>query len=115
MENIEITSVSSRGQVVIPQEMRGDLKEGDKLVIIKNDGQIILRKADKFSETLEEDLEFAKRTEEAYKRYERGEFKEMEFDDFIKEMKKWWKFFQSFGSYEPSWDEEMVRFFVGGL
>jgi AbrB family looped-hinge helix DNA binding protein len=89
MEEIAITRMSSKGQVVIPQEMRDGLKEGDKLVVIKNDEQIILKKADKFSETLEEDLEFAKRTEEAWKRYENGEFREMEFDDFIKEMKKW--------------------------
>ena len=89
MEEIAITRISSKGQIVIPQEMREDLKEGDKLVIIKNNGQIILKKADKFSKNLEEDLEFARRTEEAYKRYEKGEFIEMEFDDFIKEMKKW--------------------------
>ncbi len=89
MEDIAITRISSKGQVVIPQEMREDLKEGDKLVIIKNNGQMILKKADKFSKNLEEDLEFARRTEEAYKRYERGEFIEMEFDDFIKEMKNW--------------------------
>ncbi len=89
MEDIAITRISSKGQIVIPREMRKDLKEGDKLVVIKNNGQIILKKADKFSKNLEEDLEFARRTEEAYKRYERGEFIEMDFDDFIKEMKKW--------------------------
>ena len=89
MEEIAITRISSKGQVVIPLEMREGLKEGDKMVIMKNNGQIILKKADKFSETLEEDLEFAKRTEDAWKRYEKGEFKEMEFDDFIEEMKKW--------------------------
>jgi AbrB family looped-hinge helix DNA binding protein len=89
MEDIAITKMSSKGQIVIPQDMRGDLKEGDKLVVMKNNDQIIIKKADKFSKNFEEDMEFAKRTEEAYKRYERGEFKEMEFDDFIKEMKKW--------------------------
>lgn len=43
---------------------------------------------DKFNKNLEEDLEFARRTEEAWKRYERGEFIEMDFDDFIKELEK---------------------------
>jgi AbrB family looped-hinge helix DNA binding protein len=89
MKNISITRISSKGQVVIPLEMRENLKEGDKLVIMKNNNQIILKKVDDFSETFEEDLEFARRTEEAWKRYEKGEFKEMEFDDFIEEMKKW--------------------------
>ena len=85
----DITKLSSKGQIVIPAGMRKDLKEGDKLIIIRNKDQIILKQADKMDKQLNEDLEFARRTEEAYKSYERGEFKEMEFDDFIKEMKKW--------------------------
>jgi len=46
MENIEITSVSSRGQVVIPQSLRDKLKihEGEKFVIIGEDNTIILKK-----------------------------------------------------------------------
>jgi AbrB family looped-hinge helix DNA binding protein len=88
MKNISITRISSKGQVVIPQEMRADLKEGDKLVIMKNNDQIILKKVDDFSETLEEDLEFAKRTEEAWKRYEKGEFKKLPMDEFLRELEK---------------------------
>ena len=89
MDAIDIIKVSSKGQVVIPLEMRKDLKEGDKLVIIKNKNQIILKKADAFDEKLKEDLEFARRTEAAYKRIDAGEGVRMDFDDFIKEMKKW--------------------------
>ena len=37
----------------------------------------------------QEDLEFARRTEEAYQRIEAGEGISMEFDDFTKEAKKW--------------------------
>lgn len=36
-----------------------------------------------------EDLEFAIRTEEAWKRIEKGEKVEMGFDDFLEEIKKW--------------------------
>ncbi|MFA4953378.1 MAG: AbrB/MazE/SpoVT family DNA-binding domain-containing protein [Candidatus Pacearchaeota archaeon] len=89
MDAIGITKISSKGQVVIPLEMRKDLKEGDKLVIIKNKNQIILKKADAFDEKLKEDLEFARKTEEAYKKIDAGEGVRMDFDDFIKEMKKW--------------------------
>ncbi len=90
-ENMEIaiTKISSKGQIVIPSELREGMKEGDKLVIIKDNHQLILKKASDFDKILKEDLEFAKRTEEAYNKYEKGEFKEMEFDDFINEMKKW--------------------------
>jgi len=46
MENIEITSVSSRGQVVIPQSLRDKLKihEGEKFVIVGEDNTIVLKK-----------------------------------------------------------------------
>lgn len=40
-------------------------------------------------EKLKEDLEFARRTEEAWKRIDKGEFIEMDFDVFLEEMKKW--------------------------
>ena len=42
-----------------------------------------------FDENLEEDLEFAKRTEEAWKRYDKGEFASMDAEEFLKELKKW--------------------------
>jgi len=89
MANINITKISSKGQVVIPQNMREDLSEGDELVIIKNNNQIILKKMEDFNENLKEDLEFAKKTEEAWQEIEAGKGISMEFDDFIKEMKKW--------------------------
>ena len=46
MENIEITSVSSRGQVGIPQSLRNKLKirEGEKFVVIGEGNTIILKK-----------------------------------------------------------------------
>ena len=87
--DVAITKMSSKGQVVIPFEMRKDLKEGEKIVIIHSANQYILKKAVDLGKNLVEDLAFAKRTEEALKRYEAGEFKEMNFDDFIKEAEKW--------------------------
>jgi len=46
MENIEITSISSRGQVVIPQNLRERLKihAGEKFVVIGEDNTIVLKK-----------------------------------------------------------------------
>jgi AbrB family looped-hinge helix DNA binding protein len=88
MAEIEITRMSSKGQVVIPIEMRSDIKEGDKLLIIKSGNQIILKKADKMDQQLKEDLEFARRTEEAWKSYERGEFIKMPVDKFLEELEK---------------------------
>ena len=62
MVEIDTTKVISKRQVVIPKNMREKFKE---------------------------DLEFAKRTEEAYKRHERGEFKTISADKFLQELQKW--------------------------
>ena len=46
MEKIEITSVSSRGQIVIPQSLRNKLEinTGEKFVVIGEDDTIVLKK-----------------------------------------------------------------------
>ena len=89
MIDIAITKLSSKGQVVIPSEMRADFGEGKKLVIIKNGEQLILKKASDLDKNFAEDLAFARRTEEALKRYENGLFKELNTRDFTNELEKW--------------------------
>ena len=37
--------MSSRGQVVIPLSMRQNIKEGDKLMVIQKEDEIILKKS----------------------------------------------------------------------
>ena len=89
MIDIAITKLSSKGQVVIPSKMRADFGEGEKLVIIKNGEQLILKKASDLDKNFAEDLAFARRTEEALKRYENGLFKELNTRDFTTELEKW--------------------------
>ncbi|MCD4759555.1 AbrB/MazE/SpoVT family DNA-binding domain-containing protein [archaeon] len=89
MVEINITRMSSKGQIVIPAEMRQNINVGEKLILIKDKEMIIVKKTSDMDKQLKEDLEFARRTEEAMKRIERGEGIEMGFDDFIEEMKKW--------------------------
>ena len=86
---IALTKMSSKGQVVIPIDMRKGIKEGEKLIIIKSGHQLIVKKASELNEKLKEDIEFARRTEEAWKRYERGEFISKPIKVFLKELKKW--------------------------
>ena len=89
MVNISITKISSKGQIVIPQDMRKGIKEGEEFVIIRDNNRIILKNVKEFDENIKEDLEFAKRTEEAWEQIKAGKGTSMDFDDFIKEMKKW--------------------------
>ncbi len=69
MENIEITSVSSRGQVVIPRFLRDKLKirEGEKFIVIGEDNTIVLKKLempslDGLDKLLAKTREFAKKS-----------------------------------------------------
>jgi len=89
MVSISLTRVSSKGQIVIPSDMRTDINEGDELIIIKDEDRIILKKAEKISEQMKEDIEFARRTENALKRIESGEFISIDSDNLFEEMKKW--------------------------
>ena len=81
--------MSSKGQVVIPQEMRGNFKEGEKILVIQGGDRLILKKATDLDENLKEDLEFAKRTEEAWQQIERGEFISVDSKNLFEEMDKW--------------------------
>ena len=86
---IGLTKMSSKGQIVIPQEMRVDFKIGEKIFIIKNNNQIILKNKDSLEKNFIEDLEFAKRTEEAINRIESGEFVSVKSKNLLEEMSKW--------------------------
>ena len=46
MEKLEITSMSSRGQIVIPLDIREHLglKEGEKFVVVGEDDTVVLKK-----------------------------------------------------------------------
>ena len=87
--DIAITKLSSKGQIVIPSKMRDNFSVGEKLVIIKSGERLILKKASDLDKNFEEDLAFAKRTEEAIKRYEKGSYKEMDSRDFAEELEQW--------------------------
>ena len=86
---IGTTKLSSKGQIIIPKSMRDKFNPGDKLVVMSKDGRLIIKKADKLDENFSEDLEFAKRTEEAYKRVEKGEYISVDSGNLFEEMAKW--------------------------
>ena len=68
MEKFEVTSLSSRGQVVIPQGIRDSLQlhSGEKFVVIGEDDTIILKKLEVpsfkgFDKLLKKTRDFAKK------------------------------------------------------
>lgn len=67
MEKLEITSMSSRGQVVIPLDIREHLrlKEGEKFVVVGEDDTVVLKKIEmpsfkNFDKLVQKTRQFAK-------------------------------------------------------
>jgi len=89
MVEIDITRLSSKGQIVLPLGMRKGFKEGEKILLIKEGNSVILKKASAMDEQLKEDLEFARRTEEARKRIDAGEYLSVDSGNVYEEMMKW--------------------------
>ena len=86
MTNINIIKMSSKGQIVIPLDMRKGIKEGEKLFIIQNEGKLIIKKASESNKNFQEDLEFARRTEKAWKQIEEGKCKTYTLKEFKKRL-----------------------------
>jgi AbrB family looped-hinge helix DNA binding protein len=89
MVQIDVSRISSKGQIVIPVKFREKYKEGDNILFIDDGNNLILKKETEMDKNLKEDLKFARRTEEAWKEIESGRGTRIEFEDFIKEMKSW--------------------------
>jgi bifunctional DNA-binding transcriptional regulator/antitoxin component of YhaV-PrlF toxin-antitoxin module len=86
---IGVSVISSKGQVVIPLGMRKNFREGEKVFFIKEDDRIIMKNQDSVKASVLDDLEFARRTEAAYKRVEAGEFISIDSENLEEEMSKW--------------------------
>lgn len=89
MSDISVTRMSSKGQIVIPSDMRKGIKEGEKFVVIRSGDKFILKSVKSFDENIADDLRFAERTEEALERYEKGKFRKMSGEEFLEELEKW--------------------------
>jgi len=85
----DIVKVSSRGQIVIPKELRDEthIKDGDVLLVTKLEELLVLKKLD--TSISEEDLWLVKEAEKGWKEIKEGRFKRMGRKDFLEELEKW--------------------------
>jgi len=85
----EFTRVSSKGQIVIPKDIRDNLniQEGDLLAAVSEENFIILKKID--PKITEGEKILLKRIKEAWDSIDRGEYTGLEGSELLKEMKKW--------------------------
>jgi AbrB family looped-hinge helix DNA binding protein len=81
-----IAKVSTKGQIVIPRNMRKDIKQGDEFLVVRDGGRLLLKSMHLLADDLKEDLIFAERVECAWQEYDKGSFKKKSKDDFLKEL-----------------------------
>ncbi|MFQ6136355.1 MAG: AbrB/MazE/SpoVT family DNA-binding domain-containing protein [Candidatus Hydrothermarchaeales archaeon] len=86
----EITHMSSKGQIVIPKNIRDSLAVGigDSFAIFRTSENTLILKPIK-TPSIEEDLKILKEINKAWKRIERGEYRKAKVDDFLEELKEW--------------------------
>lgn len=60
MANIKIAKVSSKGQIVIPEELREELglKQGTNLVLVRKNSTILIMKAEELADSMKDLLKY---------------------------------------------------------
>ena len=83
---MKITKLSTRGQIVIPEEIRGDLDIGTSFVVTKKDNLIILKKIEGLTN---QEIEEMGELDKVWKEIDEGRGTTMDVENFLKEMKSW--------------------------
>ena len=86
--DVAITKMSSKGQIVIPSNLRKGISVGDEFIIIKEKNKFILKKIVDLAKDLRHEIEFAQRVEKAWDSYEKGKFKSKSAKEFLEELDK---------------------------
>ena len=87
----ELTKASSKGQIVIPKDVRKrvGVKEGSVFAVSAKKDMIVLKKLE--TGIKPEDLQTLKLIEEAWEDIAKGRYKRAAPEDFFKELAKWKK------------------------
>lgn len=58
VDNVAVTTLSAKGQIVIPKEVRKELKlkEGDKLVVVVHGKKLLIQKSKEAKERIKDDF-----------------------------------------------------------
>ncbi len=83
---MEVTKLSTKGQIVIPESLRKDLLPGTSFNVIKKGGIIALKKIDGFTE---DEIEEMKELDAIWKQIDSGKGTVQAKEEFLKEMEGW--------------------------
>lgn len=83
---MEITKLSTKGQVVIPEQIRKGIKEGTAFSITRTEGLIVLKKVEGLTE---QEIKEMKELDKIWKDVDAGKGNVQKLGEFLKEMENW--------------------------
>ena len=83
---MEITKLSTKGQIVIPESIRKGIEVGSAFKVIKKGNLIILKEVEGLSK---EEMKEMKELDKIWKEIDSGKGKSYTPEEFFKEMKEW--------------------------
>lgn len=83
---MEITKLSTKGQVVIPESLRRDIEVGTPFIVTKQDNLIILKKVGGLTE---QEMGEMKELDEIWKEIDSGNCESYAVQEFFEKMKEW--------------------------
>ncbi len=83
---MEITKLSTKGQIVIPESMRKGLEIGSAFKVIKKGDLIILKEVEGLSK---KEMKEMKELDKIWKEIDSGKGVTLSKEEFLKEMKSW--------------------------
>lgn len=83
---MEITKLSTKGQVVIPESLRKNMDSGTAFIVSKQNDLIILKKIEGLTK---QEMEEMKELDKIWKEIDSGKCESYTEKDFFKKMKEW--------------------------
>ena len=83
-----IAKVSTKGQIVIPSALRGNISNGDEFHNVKDEERIVLKNMKSIASDLRDDILFAQKVDAAWKEHDKGKFITKSKDNFLKELRR---------------------------
>lgn len=83
---MEVTKLSTKGQIIIPEEFRKDLEVGTSFIVSKQNDLIILKKVGGLTEEEEKEI---KELDKIWKDIDAGNCDSYTEKEFFEEMKRW--------------------------
>ncbi|MBU2616993.1 MAG: AbrB/MazE/SpoVT family DNA-binding domain-containing protein [Nanoarchaeota archaeon] len=83
---MEITKLSTKGQIVIPESLRKGLQTGTPFVVSRQEGLIVLKEV---KDLTKDEIEEIKELNKIWKEIDSGKCESYTESEFFKKMKEW--------------------------